>query len=37
MIRSGTQGAASPFGFPGGMEMGMPAAMGGGGTVIIRQ
>ena len=38
MIRSGTQGAASPFGFPGGMEMGIPAAaMGGGGTVIIRQ
>jgi hypothetical protein len=38
MIRAGTQGAGSPFGFPGGMDMGIPAAaMGGGGTVIIRQ
>jgi hypothetical protein len=38
MIRSGTQGSASPFGFPGAEMMGMPAAaMGGGGTVIIRQ
>lgn len=37
MIRSGTQGAAAPFGFPGGADvMGMPAAVGGGGTVIIR-
>jgi hypothetical protein len=37
MIRSGTQGAANQFGFPGGMDMMVPAAMGGGGTVIIRQ
>jgi hypothetical protein len=38
MIRSGTQGAANQFGFPGGMEMMVPAAVGGGGpTVIIRQ
>jgi hypothetical protein len=36
MVRSGTQGAMAPFGFPGG-DMMMPAAMGGGGTVIIRQ
>jgi hypothetical protein len=38
MIRSGSQGAANQFGFPGGMEMMMPAGMAGGGpAVIIRQ
>jgi hypothetical protein len=36
MIRSGTQGAMAPFGFPGG-DMMVPAAVRGGGTVIIRQ
>jgi hypothetical protein len=36
MIRSGTQGAMAPFGFPGGDMMVAPAA-GGGRTVIIRQ
>ncbi|HEX6313693.1 MAG TPA: TonB-dependent receptor [Gemmatimonadaceae bacterium] len=36
MVRSGTQGAMAPFGFPGGDMMVAPAAMGG-GTVIIRQ
>lgn len=35
MVRSGTQGAASPFGFAG-AEMMVPAAAGGGATVIIR-
>jgi hypothetical protein len=36
MIRSGTQGAAAPFGFAG-AEMMMPVGAGGGPTVIIRQ
>ena len=35
MIRSGTQGAANQFGFPGGMEMMVPAAVGGGGPAVI--
>lgn len=35
MVRSGTQGAPSPFGFPGGDRgMAMPAV--GGGTIIVR-
>jgi hypothetical protein len=34
MIRSGTQGASTPFGFPGG-EMALPAAVAGGGAAII--
>ncbi len=36
MIRSGTQGAMAPFGFPGGGEMMMPVGVGGGAAVIIR-
>lgn len=36
MIRSGTQGASAPFGFPGGGEF-VPGMVGGGGaTVIVR-
>lgn len=37
MIRSGTQGAMAPFGFPGGEMMAIPAGAAGGGAVIIRQ
>lgn len=36
MVRSGTQGASAPFGFPGGADVMMPVGAAG-GPVIIRQ